>query len=480
MLTLARSSFYVALLIIAVPWSHAKDAINYQDHIRPIFQQNCLNCHNPDKAKGGVDLTSYRATIAGGSSGEIVMRGNVEESILLGVINHTLAPKMPPNGDKLSDHDRKLIQQWIEQGLKPTAKGQANKRKQPRMDLSVGQAAVGRPKGPPIMPQRMPLDQIYHTPKPGAISDIAGHPWSPIAAVTGQKQVLVYHTQNGELLGVLPFAHGQPLTLAFSWTGQLLMVAGGVGGASGTVVLYDVKTGDEVTRVGEEVDQVLAADLDPTQRWIALGGPSKRVKAYDVATGNLMYNLDKHTEWVTAIAFSPKGDYLASGDRNGGLHIWEADTGDHVYQLDGHTKSVTDLSWRYDGKVLASSGEDGQARLWEMKAGKQVKKWNAHRGGARSIAYAEDGRLVTTGRDGRVCVWDTNGAKQLEIKAFDVIGLSATFDTTSQAVIAGDLSGKLVRWSLKGEAQQVDAWLSNPRPLQSYGTPLEFTPILPE
>lgn len=453
---------FTFVLLLPAPLAFAEDVINFTDHIRPIMQQSCLNCHNPDKAKGGLDLTSYSATLAGGSGGEIVVSQDPDGSRLLGVMAHTLAPKMPPNGGKVADNKLLLVRQWIEQGLRETANSAAAKPAKPRVDLSVGEAAMGRPAGPPIMPTDMPLGPIHHTPRPGAIHAIAGHPWSPIVAVTGQKQVLIYHTDTSELLGVLPFEHGQPQTLRFSWTGQLLMVGGGVGGQSGTVALYDVQTGNEISRVGEEVDAVLAADLDPTQRYVALGGPNKLVKGFDVATGEMIYKIDKHTEWVTAIAFSPDGDFLATGDRNGGLHIWEADTGLPVFTLDGHNASVTALAWRYDGKLLASSGDDGQVKQWEMEDGKQVKAWNAHGGGVQSVAFAEDGRLTTAGRDKNVRVWGADGNKLHEIKPFENLGLSAGFDTSGKVIIAGDLDGRLVRWSLEGDAKQWTKWSSNP------------------
>ena len=239
---LAQTSLCAGLFAFAAAPAIAAGAINYQDHIRPIFQQSCFNCHNADKAKGGLDLTSFRAAMAGGSSGDIVVSQSADASTLLGVMSHTLAPKMPPNGDKVGDDKLKLVKQWIDQGLRETASSQANKPKKPRVDLSVGKAAVGRPDGPPIMPEDLPLGPIHHTTKAGAVSAVAGHPWSPIVASTGQRQVLIHHTDTGELLGVLPFAYGQPQTLRFSWTGKLLMVGGGVGGASGTVALYDVKT----------------------------------------------------------------------------------------------------------------------------------------------------------------------------------------------------------------------------------------------
>ena len=53
-----------------------EDKINYEEHVRPILADRCLSCHNPDKAKGGLDLSTYSATMQGGSSGEIVNPGD--------------------------------------------------------------------------------------------------------------------------------------------------------------------------------------------------------------------------------------------------------------------------------------------------------------------------------------------------------------------------------------------------------------------
>lgn len=443
----------------------SNEVITYDDHVKPILQQSCFNCHNPDKARGGVDLASYGGLMRGGSAGEIVASQDPDGSSLLGVMSHTLEPKMPPNGGKVPDKQLEVIRKWIEQGLRETARSQIKTPKRPKVDLSVGEAAVGRPDGLPPMPVDLPLGPIVHTPRPGALPAIAASPWSPVVAVAGQRQVLVYHTQTGELLGVLPFDYGQPETLRFSWTGKLLMVGGGVGGASGTVALYDIASGREVTRVGEEFDAVLAADLDPTQRIIALGGPGKLVKGYDIATGELIYKLDKHTEWVTAIAFSPDGEYLATGDRNGGLRVWETDSGFEIFTLQGHREAVTGLAWRFDGKLLASTSEDGRAALWEMSEGKQHKAWNAHGGGALSVAFNEQGRLVTTGRDKSVKVWSEAGAMQFEIKPFEGLGMSAAFGTSGKTVIAGDLQGRLIRWSLEDKPDQVSELDSNPPPI---------------
>ena len=447
---------FTALSVVSASAVMGQDVVSYSDHVRPMLGQHCFACHNADRQRGGLDLSSYSALMAGGSSGEIVSPQDPEGSSLMGVLSHAMQPAMPPDQPRLDDDKIEIVRQWITQGCRENTDSAARVASGPRVDLSVGEPTLGRPEGPPLMPEDMPLGPIVQTPRAGAITALAGHPWSPIVAVGGQRQILIYHTQTLELLGVLPFEPGQPQTICFSGSGQLLLAGGGIGGQSGSVVVWDVRTGNEVARVGEEVDSVLAADIDAMQRFVALGGPSRVVKVYDVAGGEPIYRITKHTEWITALAFSPDGILLATADRNGGLYIWEAATGELFYTLEGHDQQITDLAWRYDGNVLASTSEDGQVRLWEMHAGQRVKNWEAHRGGAQSVAFTEDGRLVTTGRDQRVKVWKPDGSLGRELRAFEDVGLSATFDTTGGRVFAGDITGRLVCWRLE-EGDPVEA-----------------------
>src|SRR5262245_17418018 len=90
--------------------------ITYEDHVLPIFRDNCLKCHNPDKLKGDLDLTSFSAAIKGGGSGATLNAGDPQGSQLFKSITHTDEPTMPPNG-KLSDRDIDTIKKWIEGGL---------------------------------------------------------------------------------------------------------------------------------------------------------------------------------------------------------------------------------------------------------------------------------------------------------------------------------------------------------------------------
>jgi WD40 repeat protein len=255
------------------------------------------------------------------------------------------------------------IRNWIDGGVLENSGSKAVVVKKKKFDFALKDAPTQRPTVPP-MPTRMSLEPVIHTTSTTSVAALATSPWSPLAAVAGQKQVLLYHTESLQLLGTLPFPEGVPQVLKFSRNGSLLLAGGGRGGASGRVIVWDVKTGERIFEIGSELDAVLAADISSDQQLIALGGPSRVVRIYATRTGQLLHELRKHTDWIYSIEFSPDSVLLATGDRNGGLFVWEGWTGREYLTLKGHTKSVTEVSWRSDSNILATSSEYATVKLW--------------------------------------------------------------------------------------------------------------------
>lgn len=54
---LSRRSLVCAALLSVC--AQAQEKLTYDDHIRPLLENKCFSCHNPDKKKGGLELTSY-------------------------------------------------------------------------------------------------------------------------------------------------------------------------------------------------------------------------------------------------------------------------------------------------------------------------------------------------------------------------------------------------------------------------------------
>ena len=52
----------------------------YLDLVSPILDRRCVSCHNDDKKKGDLDLTTHAMLMAGGENGEVVIPGDINSS----------------------------------------------------------------------------------------------------------------------------------------------------------------------------------------------------------------------------------------------------------------------------------------------------------------------------------------------------------------------------------------------------------------
>ena len=420
--------------------------VTYDDHVRPVFQQKCFSCHNQDKKSGDLDLTSYSALMAGGASGEVIDPGDSSASYLYELVTHASEPVMPPESPKIPDPMVETIRKWIDGGVLENSGSTAKVAKKKKFDLALSAPSTERPAVIPL-PGRLSLQPYSQPSGSTAVTALATSPWAPLVAVGGQQEVLLYNTQSLELVGALAFPEGTPQVLRFSRNGGLLLAGGGVGGASGRVVVWNIRSGERIIEIGSELDEILAADISSDQTLVALGGPQRVVRIYSTETGSLMHEIRKHTDWITAMEFSPDSVLLATGDRNGGLFVWEGWTGREYLTLKGHTKQITRVSWRSDSNILASSSEDTTIKLWEMENGGQVKSWGAHGAGAASVEFTRDGRLFSCGRDKVAKLWDQNGGQQRAFEAFADLALRATYCDETNRAIAGDWTGEIRVWN---------------------------------
>ena len=429
----------LALAFACVAFAADKKA-NYDDDVRPIFAEHCLGCHNADKKKADLDLTTFSAMSQGSVSGKVVEGGDPDKSLLYLFTAHKEEPHMPPNKARIPDKQLDVLKRWIEQGALENAGATAAEK--PKNAITAATPGVYKPKGTPIMPGPLPLEPVESTARPNTVIALAHSPYAPLVALGGIQQIVLYNSDTLEPLGILPFPDGSPTTMTFSRTGALLLAGGGTGAKIGRTVIYDVATGKRLATLGQDYDTVLGMDLNAEQSLLATGGPDKLVKVLNTSDGKQRYAIKKHTDWVLAVAFSPDGVLLASGDRNGGLYVWEAKTGENLYELRGHTGAITALSWRSDSNVLASASEDGSIKLWDITTGNLAKSTSVHRGGALDVAFGPDGRLVSAGRDRYARVLGADGSSvTVSGKESADIATRAVFNHDGKRFIAADWTG---------------------------------------
>lgn len=427
----------------------AAQKLTYDDHVLPILETSCTNCHNPDKKKGDLDLTTFRGLMAGSSGGQVVTAGDGASSKMFTTSSHLVEPFMPPKGDRLGKKEIDIIRSWIDGGLLETKDSKAKKNDAPQIDFSG--IDTNKPSGAPPIPMGLSTEPVIIPERAGFVADIESSPWAPVLAITGQKQVLLYNTDTTDLIGVLPFPEkkGNPESLSFHPSGKYLLAGGGVQGKYGTTVTWDILTGKQIMQTGREYDSVIASSLRADLQAVATSGPSRLIKMWLTADNSLENNIKKHTDWVTSLAYSHDGVLLATADRNGGLYVWEAETGNPFHNLRGHIGQIVSLKWSPDSNFLASASEDGGVRIWNMDSGKEVKKLDAHRSGVLDMDWSPKGELITVGRDNTVKLWksDYNLLKQIKNEGSMLTKVEWTYDGLKFVTV--DFGGNVSVWDSK-------------------------------
>jgi len=117
----------------------AADMTHFEQKIRPLLIENCIDCHGPDKQKGGLRLDSRGGWQTGGDSGPAIVPGKLTDSKLWHAVTYFDRDlKMPPKR-KLKDSEIADLELWIESGAPDPRDAVANaggKHTQSRADAS--------------------------------------------------------------------------------------------------------------------------------------------------------------------------------------------------------------------------------------------------------------------------------------------------------------------------------------------------------
>ena len=87
----------------------------FENKVRPLLAERCLECHGPEKHKANLRLDSLAAILKGGDSGPALVPGKPEESLLVQAIGYTSDIKMPPKS-KLPEREIADLTQWVKLG----------------------------------------------------------------------------------------------------------------------------------------------------------------------------------------------------------------------------------------------------------------------------------------------------------------------------------------------------------------------------
>jgi hypothetical protein len=91
------------------------DQALFTRQVAPVLQKRCLGCHNAQKRRGGLNLSTRQGLLQGGETGPAIVPGDASKSLLVQVISGP-EPQMPKQGGPLQLDETTALRRWIDAG----------------------------------------------------------------------------------------------------------------------------------------------------------------------------------------------------------------------------------------------------------------------------------------------------------------------------------------------------------------------------
>jgi len=428
----ARACFIVLIMAVAeLSWGAPADPA-LTGRAMGILRDNCLSCHNPEKAKGKLVLSTRERALVGGEDGVVLVPGDSGKSRVAGAVLADAETHMPPKG-QLTDQEIATLRAWIDGGAgwdvgvltapRVAATRAVELRALPAsyvpvlaMAISPDQRWLAAGRGDRVMIYDLsragrPLVRELRTAN-DVVQSLAWSADGRWLASGGYRCVHVWESSSWRLARDIRGGRGRVTAMAFLPKEPVLIAADGEVGSPAVVRMWRAPDGELVGEWGAHADSVLAMKVTKDGKFLATGSADKLVKVWDVAARKEVAKLEGHSGPVMAVALSEDGASLASAGSDKEIKVWDVAKREQVIAMTGCPSAVTDLAW-VKANTWLSTSEDGVGRL--LSEGNKERADRAFSGAADVLycgAVTGDGKTVFAGcHDGRVYVWSLASGK---------------------------------------------------------------------
>jgi WD40 repeat protein/serine/threonine protein kinase len=234
---------------------------------------------------------------------------------------------------------------------------------------------------------------------------------------------------------------------------------------------YDV----ESIFVGVETPATAVA-ISPDGDAVLLGFADGTIVLWDLATGEESQRFFGHTAGINEIVFSPDGGQALSAGDDARVLYWDLSQGVAIYHLYGHSGEVRAVDISPDGLTAVSGGfsgasfeNPGELILWDLGTGAEIRRFEGHVSGVVEAVFAQGGdtilaasgdaelfsdfgtEITEVGADlFDMVLWDTNSGEVLgrfETLDHDAYAIAVTSEV-SQALVASYYDNVASLWDL--------------------------------
>jgi WD40 repeat protein len=260
-----------------------------------VLQASCFSCHNPEKRKGGLVLTSREGLVKGSENGPVVKADVPEASTLLKVLASDADPHMPPK-KQLSKQEIHTLERWVKRGAK--------------WDAAALLAAEER-----IQPVNLrSLPPAYRPVLAVAVSPDGG-----MLAFARGNQLLVHEVSSTNFAVTAKLEAHREAVESLAWSADGLSLASG---GFRRVVIWDIETRRPIRDVTNGlVGRISALKFSSDGKSLVvadnLAAQRAFVRVIDSATGMVKASWLAHDDSVFALDISCEGNRIATagGDK---------------------------------------------------------------------------------------------------------------------------------------------------------------------
>jgi WD40 repeat protein len=194
-----------------------------------------------------------------------------------------------------------------------------------------------------------------------SVLDVAFGPEGKFIAVSyADYSVRLWTVATGQVHSVYR-ASGAVTSLAFSPHGKWLIGTTG----TGTVLARDA-VADKLISSGATHMTKISGPAVATNGTVAIGGANGTLMLWDAKNGVAGTTFKGHTGTVNSVAFNSDGTLLASGSDDKTVRVWNTTTGQELYERTA-TSSVTNVAFSPDSTLLAFSTSEGFIEFLSLK-----------------------------------------------------------------------------------------------------------------